>query len=85
MELGVSVTDLCHLILQGTLQPRRGTTPTGFCQTTAAVPGSTQGQQVPLSSSCYIPAGAVSRQADAGTWQLVWFGVLLCLAMVAGM
>jgi len=85
MELGVSVTDLCHLILQGTLQPSRGTTPTGFCQTTAAVPGSTQGQQVPLSSSCYIPAGAVSRQADAGTWQLVWFGVLLCLAMVAGM
>jgi len=70
---------------QGTLQPSRGATPMGFCQTTATVPGSTQGQQVPLSSSCYIPAGAVSRQADAGTWQLVWFGVLLCLAMVAGM
>ncbi|PAN50736.1 hypothetical protein PAHAL_9G542300 [Panicum hallii] len=70
---------------QSTLQPSRGATPTGFCQTTAAVPGSTQGRQVPLSSSCYIPAGAVPRRADAGTWQLVWFGVLLCMAMVAGM
>ncbi|CAN6313495.1 unnamed protein product [Urochloa humidicola] len=67
-----------------TLQPSRGLTPTGFCQTTAAVPGSTQGQQVPLSSSCYIPAAAVSRQADAGTWRLVWLGVLLCMAMIAG-
>ncbi|CAL4913421.1 unnamed protein product [Urochloa decumbens] len=67
-----------------TLQPSRGVTPTGFCQTTATVPGSTQGQQVPLNSYCYIPAGAVSRRADAGTWRLVWFGVLLCMAMVAG-
>ncbi|RCV37629.1 hypothetical protein SETIT_8G079300v2 [Setaria italica] len=71
---------------QGMLQPSRGATPTptGFCQTTAAVPGSTQGQQVTQTSSCYIPAEAVSRRADAGTRQLVWFGVLLCLAMVAG-
>ncbi|CAL4938406.1 unnamed protein product [Urochloa decumbens] len=67
-----------------TLQPSRGVTPTGFCQTTATVPGSTQGQQVPLNSYCYIPGGAVSRQADAGTWRLVWFGVLLCMAMVIG-
>ncbi|CAN6307398.1 unnamed protein product [Urochloa humidicola] len=67
-----------------TLQPNRGATPAGFCQTTATVPGSTQGQQVPLSSSCYIPDEAVSRQAGAGTLRLVLFGVLLCLAMVAG-
>ncbi|CAL4929967.1 unnamed protein product [Urochloa decumbens] len=67
-----------------TLQPSRGVTPTGFCQTTATVPGSTQGQQVPLSSYCYIPGGAVSRRSDAGTWRLVWFGVLLCMAMVIG-
>nr|TKV97269.1 hypothetical protein SEVIR_9G483250v2 [Setaria viridis] len=42
---------------QGMLQPSRGATPTptGFCQTTAAVPGSTQGQQVTQTSSCYIP------------------------------
>nr|CAB3496573.1 unnamed protein product [Digitaria exilis] len=68
---------------QGTLQPSRGATPTGFCQTTAAVPGSVQGQQVPESSFCYIPGGAVQRRADAGTWRLVSFGVLLCLAMAA--
>jgi hypothetical protein len=57
--------------------------PTGFCETTAAVPGSKQGQQLPQSSSCYIPGGAVSQRADAGTWQLVLFGVLLCLVTVA--
>lgn len=69
---------------QGTPQSSRGVTPTGFCVTTGGVPGSTQGQQVPQSSSCHLPAGASSRRADAGVRQLVWFGVLLCLAMVVG-
>ncbi|KAL6867433.1 hypothetical protein ACP4OV_015457 [Aristida adscensionis] len=68
---------------QGTVQPSKGAMPTGYCVTTAGVPGSTaQGQQVQQSSSCYLPAGAVSRRADAAALQLVWYGVLLCLAMV---
>jgi hypothetical protein len=54
-------------------------TPTGYCVTAAGVPGTTQGQQVPQTSSCYIPAGAVSRRADAAVRRLVWLGVLLCL------
>ncbi|KAJ1298107.1 hypothetical protein BS78_01G428200 [Paspalum vaginatum] len=65
-------------------QPSKGTLPTGFCETTAGMPGSTQGQQVQQSSSCYIPAGAASWRADAGTWQLVWLAALLVLAMVTG-
>ncbi|XP_052148416.1 glucan endo-1,3-beta-glucosidase 7-like isoform X2 [Oryza glaberrima] len=62
-----------------TPQPSRGMTPTGYCVTAAGVPGTTQGQQVPQTSSCYIPAGAVSRRADAAVRRLVWLGVLLCL------
>ncbi|EER95211.1 hypothetical protein BDA96_01G474400 [Sorghum bicolor] len=76
-------TSLTPVPAQGTPQPSKGTMPTGFCETTAAVPGSKQGQQLPQSSSCYIPGGAVSQRADAGTWQLVLFGVLLCLVTVA--
>ncbi|XP_062216298.1 glucan endo-1,3-beta-glucosidase 7-like isoform X2 [Phragmites australis] len=77
-------TSLTPTPAQGTPQPSKGATPTGFCVTTAGVPGSTQGQQAQQSSSCYLQAGAVSRRADDGTWRLVWFGVFLCLAMVAG-
>ncbi|XP_052148415.1 glucan endo-1,3-beta-glucosidase 7-like isoform X1 [Oryza glaberrima] len=65
--------------VQNTPQPSRGMTPTGYCVTAAGVPGTTQGQQVPQTSSCYIPAGAVSRRADAAVRRLVWLGVLLCL------
>ncbi|KAK3147897.1 hypothetical protein QOZ80_3BG0288140 [Eleusine coracana subsp. coracana] len=62
-------------------QPSKGAMPTGFCETTAGVPGITQGQQVPQSSSCYVPAGAVSRRLDATTRQLIWLAVLLCMGM----
>uniref|UniRef100_J3LLK7 glucan endo-1,3-beta-D-glucosidase n=1 Tax=Oryza brachyantha TaxID=4533 RepID=J3LLK7_ORYBR len=65
--------------VQSTPQPSRGMTPTGFCVTAAGVPGTTQGQQVPQTSSCYLPAGAVSRRADAAVRRLVWLGVFLCL------
>ncbi|XP_052148417.1 glucan endo-1,3-beta-glucosidase 7-like isoform X3 [Oryza glaberrima] len=66
-------------VTPNTPQPSRGMTPTGYCVTAAGVPGTTQGQQVPQTSSCYIPAGAVSRRADAAVRRLVWLGVLLCL------
>ncbi|KQK22721.1 glucan endo-1,3-beta-glucosidase 7 isoform X1 [Brachypodium distachyon] len=66
---------------QVTTQPGMGLTPTGFCVTTGALPGSTQ--QVQQSSSCYAPVGAGSRRAHAGVRQLVWFGVLLGMAIVA--
>ncbi|XP_006649666.2 glucan endo-1,3-beta-glucosidase 7-like isoform X3 [Oryza brachyantha] len=66
-------------ITPSTPQPSRGMTPTGFCVTAAGVPGTTQGQQVPQTSSCYLPAGAVSRRADAAVRRLVWLGVFLCL------
>ncbi|KAK3150962.1 hypothetical protein QOZ80_3AG0239890 [Eleusine coracana subsp. coracana] len=62
-------------------QPSKGAMPTGFCETTAGVPGITQGQQVPQSSSCYVPAGAVSRRLDATTPQLIWLAVSLCMGM----
>lgn len=74
-------TSLTPVPAQGTPQPSKGTMPTGYCETTSAVPGTTQGQQLPQSSSCYIPGGAESRHA---TWQLVLLGVLLFLVKVAG-
>lgn len=67
---------------QGAPQGGRGITPTGFCVTTGSVPGDTQ-QVQQQSSSCYVPAAAASPRADAGVLQLVLFGVLLGLAMVA--
>uniref|UniRef100_A0A0D9Z495 glucan endo-1,3-beta-D-glucosidase n=1 Tax=Oryza glumipatula TaxID=40148 RepID=A0A0D9Z495_9ORYZ len=57
-------------VTPNTPQPSRGMTPTGYCVTAAGVPGTTQGQQVPQTSSCYIPAGAVSRRADAAVRRL---------------
>lgn len=68
--------------MQGAPQGGRGITPTGFCVTTGSVPGDTQ-QVQQQSSSCYVPAAAASPRADAGVLQLVLFGVLLGLAMVA--
>uniref|UniRef100_A0A0E0KAU1 Glucan endo-1,3-beta-D-glucosidase n=1 Tax=Oryza punctata TaxID=4537 RepID=A0A0E0KAU1_ORYPU len=75
----VAPATVTPVTVQNTPQPSRGMTPTGFCVTAAGVPGTTQGQQVPQTSSCYLPAGAVSRRADAAVRRLVWLGVLLSL------
>ncbi|KAL5218651.1 hypothetical protein ABZP36_019335 [Zizania latifolia] len=69
--------------VQNTPQPSRGLTPSGFCVTTGSVPGTAQGQQVTQASSCYLPAGAGSRRADATVRRLVWLGLSLCLVMLA--
>lgn len=65
---------------QGTTQPGIGVTPTGYCVTTGGVPGNTQ--QVQQSSSCYVPAGATAQGGRAGMRQLVWFCILLGLAIL---
>uniref|UniRef100_A0ACD5TVK3 Uncharacterized protein n=1 Tax=Avena sativa TaxID=4498 RepID=A0ACD5TVK3_AVESA len=62
------------------VQAGSGVTPTGFCVTTGSVPGSTQQEQ--QGSSCYMPAGAAAQTGHAGMQQLVWFCILLSLAML---
>uniref|UniRef100_A0ACD5X4V9 Uncharacterized protein n=1 Tax=Avena sativa TaxID=4498 RepID=A0ACD5X4V9_AVESA len=62
------------------VQAGSGVTPTGFCVTTGSLPGSTQQEQ--QGGSCYMPAGAEAQTGHAGMQQLVWFGILLSLAML---